>query len=143
MSAEDGQMLGLEGIQDAPVFRLVDEGDYVCTVEEADFLPDKSYVLLKLSVEHTLENAVVNNIKMYLTFPKDTDDQGAQASKANRIKEWAAAAGLDPNALPGIDVLTDPATWIGTQVTAHVVVDVDSSGQWPDKNVIRRLNLVS
>ena len=138
MSAENGQMLGLEDILNPPDVDLLPTGTYPITVKNGIWKEDKNLLLLFCNVQHDTGKEV-DDVTGFLNFPGEEDSNTQKRNKSNNIMAWVKAAGLTPETSAE---LADPEVWKGRQLSADIVV-WPAKGEYSASNNIKAVNTIS
>jgi hypothetical protein len=138
MSAENGQMLGLEDIMNPPEVDLLPAGNYPLTIKNGLWQEEHNRLLLFCQAEHGTD-LDVEDITAFLNFPTDADSNTKKRDKSKNITSWFKAAGLTPSS---VAELTDPEVWKGRQVSADIVI-WPAKGEYSASNNIKSVNTIA
>ena len=138
MSAENGQMLGLEDILNPPEVDLLPAGNYPITIKKGLWQENDDRMLLFCAVDHDTGKEI-GDITAFLNFPTSEDTNTKKRDKSNNIKAWFTAAGLTPTS---VDELTVPENWEGRQLSADIVI-WPAKGEYSASNNIKTVNTIS
>ena len=97
-------------------------GEYDLTIASAEYVEEKNYILVSIGID---AHPDAPNIRHYVSFPKDGDDERKANMKNLMMKRFLAAFDIDYSS---DEIDTDE--WIGQQATLEVNIEENEGNMY-------------